>query len=175
LDVFDAIKGRRSVRAFKKLDLPQEILEKILDAARWAPSAGNIQPWEFIVVRRMETKLKLVKAALDQRFIAEAPVVVVVCANVDMSAMSYGSRGQNLYCIQDTAAATQNILLATYALGAGACWIGAFLEDTVRKVLDLPPEIRPVAIVPIGYPAGHPISPSRRSLSEVVHEEKFSR
>jgi len=122
LDLFEAIKTRRSIRAFTREEISDREIEKILDAARWAPSAGNIQPWIFVVVKDPGTKRRLSEAALSQFFIEEAPVVIVVCADQERSRRGYGSRGANLYCIQDTAAATQNILLAAHALGLGACW-----------------------------------------------------
>ncbi len=109
MDLFEAIKSRRSVRSFTREDVSEETVEKLIDAARWAPSAGNLQPWEFIVVRKPEIKRKLSIAALDQTFIEEAPVVIVVCANQLRSGRGYGARGVNLYCLQDTAAATQNM------------------------------------------------------------------
>ncbi|MEM2676833.1 MAG: nitroreductase family protein [Candidatus Bathyarchaeia archaeon] len=173
MDVFEAIMGRRSIRAYREMEVSQEIVEKLIDAARWAPSAGNIQPWEFIVVRNSETKRRLAEAALGQSFIEEAPVVIVVCADEERSARGYGTRGRALYCIQDTAAAIQNIHLAAYALGLGTCWVGAFREDEVRKILDIPVGVRPVAIIPVGYPAESPAPRSRRPLKQLIHYEKF--
>jgi nitroreductase len=173
LDVFEAIKGRRSVRAFTNQPVSDREVMKLIDAARWAPSAGNIQPWEFIVVRDAEIKRGLSAAALDQTFIEEAPVVIVVCANQTMSSRGYGSRGVNLYCLQDTAAATQNMLLTAYALGLATCWVGAFQEEEARKVLNIPSSVRPVAIIPVGHPTEKPMAPSRRPLSEIVHHETF--
>ena len=173
MDLFEAIRGRRSVRAFTKEDVPDEVVEKLIDAARWAPSAGNIQPWEFVVVRNPETKRRLAAAALYQDFIAEAPVVVVVCANERRSAMGYGRRGATLYCIQDCAAATQNMLLAAHALGLASCWVGAFSEDEVREVIEAPDGVRPVAIIPIGHPAERPRPPPRRPISHIIHYERF--
>lgn len=173
MDVFEAIKGRRSIRRFAPGDVKDEDLMKILEAAIWAPSAGNLQPWEFVVVRNAETKEALARAALNQWFVAEAPVVVVVCANIPRSASYYGERGEKLYCIQDTAAAIQNMLLAIHALGYGACWIGAFREEAVRKILELPLHLRPVAIIPIGVPGEKPTPPPRRPLKKVVHFEKY--
>ena len=111
MDVFEAIKGRRSVRAFTNKPVSDEEVMKLIDAARWAPSAGNIQPWEFVIVRDPEIKRGLSAAALDQTFIEEAPVVIVVCANQLRSGSGYGSRGVNLYCLQDTAAAIQLSLI----------------------------------------------------------------
>lgn len=175
MDVFEAIKSRRSVRAFTDEPVSREEVMKLIDAARWAPSAGNIQPWEFIVVREPKVKQGLAQAALNQTFIEEAPVVIVVCANQQRSGRGYGSRGVNLYCLQDTAAATQNMLLTACALGLATCWIGAFQEEEARKVLNIPNGLRPVAIVPVGHPAERPVAPSRRSLSEIVHHETFGR
>ena len=90
MDVFEAIRTRRSIRAFTEEEVSEETIEKILDAARWAPSAGNIQPWIFVVVKRMEIKRRLAEAALNQFFIEEAPVVIVVCADQERSGMYYG-------------------------------------------------------------------------------------
>jgi len=175
VDVFEAIKSRRSVRAFTNEPVSEEEVVKLIDTARWAPSAGNIQPWEFVVVRDSEIKRGLSAAALDQTFIEEAPVVIVVCANHLRSARGYGSRGVNLYCLQDTAAATQNMLLAAHALRLATCWVGAFQEEEARKVLHIPSGIRPVAIIPVGHPAEKPEVPERRPLSEIVHHETFGR
>lgn len=173
MDVFEAIKGRRSIRAFTKEPISDKEIKKLIDAARWAPSAGNIQPWEFIIVRDAEVKLRLSEAALNQTLIKEAPVVIVVCANQMLSARGYGSRGANLYCLQDTAAATQNMLLAAHAMGLGACWVGAFKEEEARKVLNIPSGARPVAIVPVGHPAEKPVARSKRQISEIIHRETF--
>ena len=173
MDLFEAIYGRRSIRSFKPEPFPEEALTRILDAGRWAPSAGNVQPWEFIVVRDGRLKRGLAEAALHQTFIAEAPVVIVVCADLARARSSYGLRGETLYCLQDTAAAVQNMLLAAYALGLGACWVGAFDEKAVKSLLEIPERCRPVAIIPIGYPAEQPWKPSRRSLRSILHMEKF--
>ena len=173
MELSEAIKGRKSIRAFKKQDVPEEIVEKLIDAATWAPSAGNIQPWEFVIVRKPAIKKKLAQAALNQTFIEEVPVVIVVCANEKRSSMGYDLRGKTLYCIQDTAAATQNILLTAYSLGLGACWIGAFNEDEAKKVMNAPEEIRPVAIIPVGYANEAPSQRDRRPLSRIMHQESF--
>jgi len=173
MDVLDAIRGRRSVRAYLSKDVPDATVETLLDCARWAPSAGNLQPWEFVVVRGPERKRGLAEAALGQSFIEEAPVVIVVCASPGRSAIRYGNRGSLLYCLQDTAAAAQNIHLAARALGLATCWVGAFDESSVASVLKLPEGIRPVAIIPVGYPEEQPSPPSKRRLSETVHKEEF--
>jgi len=161
------------VRAFTKEDVSEEEVEKLIDAARWAPSAGNIQPWEFIVVRKPETKRRLSTAALDQTFIEEAPVVIVVCANQMRSGRGYGTRGIHLYCIQDTAAAIQNMLLAAFALGLATCWVGAFREEEAKKALNLPRGVRPVAIIPVGHAAEKPMARLRKPLSDIIHYETY--
>jgi len=173
MDILEAIRGRRSIRAFRSKDVPEETVEKLVDAARCAPSAGNIQPWEFIIVRKPETRRGLAEAALAQTFIEEAPIVIVVCANENRSSMGYGARGKSLYCLQDTAAAIQNMLLTAYSLGLGSCWVGAFREDEAREVLEIPRGIRPVAIVPIGYPAETPSPRSKRAIDRTVHYETY--
>jgi nitroreductase len=173
MDVLEAIKGRRSIRAFKSKNVSQETVEKLIDAAIYAPSAGNIQPWEFVIIREQNIKRSLAEAALNQSLIEEAPVVIVVCANENLSSTRYGVRGKTLYCIQDTAAATQNILLFAHSLGLGTCWVGAFREDEVTEILKTPAGIRPVAIIPVGYPAEAPSSRSRRPINLIVHYETF--
>ncbi len=173
LDVFEAIETRRSVRAFTNEEVSEEEVQKLIDAARRAPSAGNIQPWEFVIVRDAKIKHKLSVAALDQTFIKEAPVVIVVCADEARSSWGYGSRGASLYCLQDTAAAIQNMLLAACALGLGTCWVGAFHEDEVAKVVNAPMSVRPIAIIPVGHPAEKPRARQKRTLKEIVHYETF--
>ncbi|HKZ94576.1 MAG TPA: nitroreductase family protein [Candidatus Bathyarchaeia archaeon] len=175
MDVIEAIKSRRSVRAFTDQPVSEEEVEKLIDAARWAPSAGNIQPWEFIVARDPEVKRGLCEAALNQKFIEEAPVVIVVCANPARSGQGYGSRGINLYCLQDTAAATQNILLAAHAMELATCWVGAFKEEKAKQVLNAPDGLRPIAIIPVGHADENPRARPRRSLSDIVHREAFGR
>ncbi|MEM2906317.1 MAG: nitroreductase family protein [Candidatus Bathyarchaeia archaeon] len=175
MDLFDAVKGRRSIRMFKPEPVPREKLMMALDAARWAPSAGNCQPWVFIIVEDASAKRELAEAALGQVFIAEAPVVVVVCADMERSAARYGERGRRFYCLLDAAAATQNLLLAAHALGLGACWVGAFHDQRVADRLMLPPSIRAIAIVPIGVPAEQRIPVGRRPLEESLHYGKYQR
>jgi len=173
MDVLGAIRSRRSVRAFKSRNVSSEDVATLIDSARWAPSAGNIQPWEFVIVRKIDVKQQLADAALDQSFMTGAPVLIVVCANENRSSQGYGVRGKTLYCIQDTAAAVQNIHLTAFSLGLGTCWVGAFMEEEVAMILKLPHGIRPVAIVPVGYAAEPPEQPERRPVDEIVHYETF--
>ncbi len=173
MEVFECIRGRRDIRAFKGLDIPDEAIRKILEAAVQAPSAGNVQDWEFVVVRSAETRQALAEAALGQGFIAEAPVVIVACSDLQRMGQAYGERGVNLYSVQDTAAATQNLLLAAWGMGIGGCWVGAFSEKNVAGALRLPGHVRPLAIIPLGVPDGMPPKRKRRRLEGFVHGERY--
>jgi len=152
MDAFECIVTRVSVRTYEKKDVPDELIGQLLEAAVRAPSAGNVQPWKFIVVKDLEIKKELASAALKQRHVETAPVVIVVCADPEKSAEKYGERGKSLYCIQDTAAAIENMLLTAHSLGLGTCWIGAFEEDKVRNILNIPQKLKPVALITIGFP-----------------------
>jgi nitroreductase len=167
MELYEAIKGRRSVRQFTGEHVSDEVLKRLLEAACQAPSAGNLQPWHFYVIRKEDLKKEIAWDAHGQFFIAEAPVVVVVCADLRVSASGYGQRGVNLYALQDTAAAIQNLLLAVHAEGLGACWVGAFDEQMVKKSLGLVEDIRPVAIIPIGHTSRIPSPRSRKSFEQV--------
>jgi nitroreductase len=173
LDVFEAIKERRSIRSFTDKNVSEEDVKQLIEAARWAPSAGNTQPLELVVVRDPEVKRRLTAAALNHALIQKASVVFVVCADTPRSKMGYGGRGEQLYSIQDTAAATENILLAAQELGLATCWIGAFREKDVAKAVNAPKNTKPVAIVPVGYPAVKPSAPKKRAADEIVHYETF--
>jgi len=173
MDVFEAIQGRRSIRRFKSDRINEDDLKKILDAGRLAPSAGNCQPLELVVVKDERIKRELANAAFGQNFVAEAPVVIVVCANITRTSSRYGRRGTELYCIQDTAASTQNILLAAHSLGYGTCWVGAFDESAAARAIKAPSQVRPVAIIPVGKPAEKPLPAQKLPLSKVVHQDSF--
>ncbi|NMB45692.1 MAG: nitroreductase family protein [Firmicutes bacterium] len=169
-DVADAIRERRSIRRFTSEDIPSAALSRLLEAACMAPSAGNRQPWFFYVVRKAEIRQGLVKAAFGQSFLAEAPVDIVVCAEPERSSGRYGKRGAELYCLQDTAAAIQNLLLMAEGVGLATCWVGAFDEQAVCQVLDIPKGRRPVAIIPVGYSnlSQSPQPPARRNVADVI-------
>jgi nitroreductase len=152
MDVIEAIRKRRSIRQYLEKPIPEETLMTILECARIAPSAGNRQPWVFIVVKTKETKDLLMAAAGNQPALGQAPVVIVVCADPEVAGARYEDRGRTLYCIQDTAAAIENMMLAAVSLDLGTCWVGAFKETEARKALNLPPNLRPVAMFPLGYP-----------------------
>lgn len=170
MDFFDVVKARRSVRAFEARPLTEEQSRQILEAASRAPSAGNLQAYEIYVARTPSVRRALARAALDQEFIAQAPLVLVFCAHPARSAPRYGARGETLYAMQDATIAGAFAMLAATALGLGSVWVGAFDEGRVRAIVGAPPRERPVVILPVGYPAEVPAARSRRPLKDVVHE-----
>ncbi len=172
MECMEAIKGRRSVRKFKDRAVANELIEELLSAAQMAPSAGNLQARDFVVVLNKTTKQKLTKAALGQSFIEQAPVVIVFVANTERSSRIYKSRGE-LYATQDATASVQNLLLAAHACGLATCWVGAFDESAVSEILGLPKKTRPVAIIPLGYADEAPAAPKRMGLEKVVHRETW--
>jgi nitroreductase len=175
METLDCIKGRRSIREFTSARVEKEKLITILECARWAPSSGNIQDWAFVVVEEEARKVQIAEAALGQYWMARASVIIVVCSRLERARMSYGKRGEELYTLQNTAAATQNILLACHDLGLAACWVGAFDEGAIRRILKIPDEARPVALIPIGYPGEKPPAPGRLGLDRVVFLEEYGK
>ncbi len=170
--VIKAIKERRSVRDFQARDVSEEKIRALVSLGNQAPSAGNLQARDFVVVRDKRTKNKLVDCAFGQEFVGEAPVVIVVCAN-QKRIRPYGERGRSLYSIQDAAAAAENILLAARSMGLGGCWVCTFDEARAASLLSLPSHARPVALMPLGYPRTKGEQTSRHPLDEVMHHEKW--
>lgn len=171
MDLSGALRTRRSVRAFRGNPIPDELLCELVRLANAAPSAGNLQSRDFVIVRDPQQKRGLAEAA-DQAFIAEAPAVLVVCTDASR-VTKYGKRGRDLYMIQDAAAATENFLLAAHERGLGTVWIGAFDEEAVRRTLGLPPHVRPVSLVPVGRPAEIPEDRGRLPLAEILHWDRW--
>lgn len=167
MDFEQLIQTRRSVRSFCDREVPEGMLHQLLQAALAAPSAGNLQPWHFYVVRERRLKDRLCEC-FSFSWPKQASAFLVVCADAARSAEKYGERGETLYCIQDTAAAVENILLCAHGLGLASCWIGSFDEQLCAKLLHIRLGLRPVALLPIGYPAEQPQRRPRRPLAEVV-------
>jgi len=170
MDFNTVIDLRRSTRSFKNLSVEDEMIQQIVSAVNKAPSAGNLQAFELYLVRDLETRKELAKASYDQDFISQAPIVFVFCTNPDRNQSRYGQRGVELYSIQDATIACTYAMLAARNLGLGSVWVGAFQPDTVQKVMKLPQNQLPVALIPIGHPTNWPEPRSRRVLSELVHE-----
>ncbi len=167
MDPSSLLRSRRSVRAFTGESVPPAMLRDLVELANWAPSAGNLQAHDFIVVQDPATKRALARAA-DQEEIDAAAAVVVVCTNASRIG-KYGARGRELFVIQDAAAATENLLLAAHERGLGAVWMGSFDEDAVRDLLAIPADARPVALIALGWPAERPDPPQRLPVDRLLH------
>ncbi len=170
MDFFEVVKARHSVRAFAQAPVEAEKLKTILQAANRAPSAGNLQAYEIYVASQPSHRSALARAALDQEFVADAPVVLVFCAHPAQSAQRYAERGARLYAVQDATIACTFAMLAATALGLASAWVGAFDDEAARRAIRAPEGIVPVAMLPIGYAAEQPEARSRRRLAELVHE-----
>ncbi len=168
MDVYTAIRERRSIRRFEKREIPADAVDRLAQAILWAPSAGNLQSRKFYFVKDAALKRMLASEAMGQRFLEDAPIVIVACADEKTASKRYGQRGAGLYCIQDASISVMCLMLAARELGLGTAWVGAFSEEGVSSVLDLPAGLRPVAIVPVGYPAESPGAPKRVSPEEAV-------
>lgn len=167
MNVLEAVKKRRSIRNFLKRDVPEEVIDLLVDSLIWAPSAGNLQSRRFYMIRDARLRKELAAAALNQVFIAEAPLVVTCCTDSRIAGR-YGRRGVELYTIQDVAASVMCMMLAAEEAGLGTCWVGAFREERVSGALDLPADLRPVALVPVGYPSRIPKPTSRLPSSDLI-------
>ncbi|MEK6849177.1 MAG: nitroreductase family protein [Nanoarchaeota archaeon] len=166
-NVLKAIETRRSIRKYLSLPVEFEKVGHILDAARMAPSAGNLQPWKFILVMESAQRLEVAEACLQQHWMAQAPVNIVVCGEPAKSERYYAKKGER-YATLDAAAAVQNMLLAAHGLGLGACWVSAFDDHMLRKVCDIPEDVLPVAVVTLGYADEKPVKPLKFELHNVV-------
>ncbi|RLE70536.1 MAG: nitroreductase [Thermoprotei archaeon] len=164
MGVLEVVRKRRSIRRYRTEPVASEDLKKMLEAARLAPSAGNRQPWYFIVVRDAEIKRKLAEAAAHQMFIADADVIVVGVSDPRRSPRWHD---------RDLMIAMEHLILEATELGYGTCWIGAFNEDRVKEILEIPEEYRVVALTPVGVPDESPPPRPRRSLEEIVFQDKW--
>jgi nitroreductase len=170
MDVFDAIAARKSVRVFIDRPVEEEVLNSILEAARLAPSARNGQEWRFVAVRERAMRERIATEAARQPFIGTAGVLLACCAQTDGRIMRCG---QAAYPI-DVAIAMDHLTLAATALGLGTCWIGSFDETLVKQLLGIPPEMRVVQLMPLGYPVDPaPVVKGRLALEEIVHLDRW--
>ncbi len=173
MDFFEVITARQSIRAYRPIRVERIDLERILTAANTAPSAGNLQAYQIVVVQGAATRSALAAAAHGQEFLAQARVVLAFLADPQRSSARYAARGERLFCIQDATIAACHAQLAAAALGLGSCWVGAFDDRRVAHVLDAPTQLRPVCLLAIGYAAERPAYSSRKNLTDLVHEETF--
>ncbi|MEN6626927.1 MAG: nitroreductase family protein [Candidatus Sumerlaeia bacterium] len=173
MDVMEAIRKRRSVRDYEPRPIPREVLESVTEALRLAPSACNFQPWRFVIVTDPDVRGRLAAACRNQRFIAEAPVIVAGCALTDESYTRMGGYWNS--CDIDVAIALDHLTLAAAGAGLGTCWIGAFSEKDVKEVLGIPKNAKPIGLIVMGYPregVDLPATP-RKSRDQVFGENKF--
>ncbi|MEM2287308.1 MAG: nitroreductase family protein [Thermoproteota archaeon] len=170
--MFECIMKRRSVRSYSKRQVPKEALDKVLEAALLAPSAGDIHPYRIVVVTDEEKIRKIAEAALNQTFIAQAPVVIVYLVNIE-EASAYGRRGVELYSLLDVGASMENLMLAATSLGLSTCWIGAFNERKVEEIVKAPSGYRAVSLTPLGYSDHTPRMIPPPPKSEKIYYEEF--
>ncbi len=172
-DILDLIKSRRTIKYFLPKFVSWENVAKIIDAARHAPSSGNVQNWKFIVILEPGIKQAIAKASHDQYDIVQAAVLIVICSEVEKAERYYGSRGVKLYSIQNCAAAIENMLLEAHSLGLGTRWVSGFDEEEIKMLLKIPEEVRPQAIVAVGYPKEVPPKPPKYPLEAVTYFNKW--
>ena len=170
MDFFSVVQGRRSVRAYAQRAVEEDKLRRVLETVNQAPSAGDLQAYEIVVVSDSDAKAALARAAHGQDFIFEAPLVLVFCANAERSSGQYGRRGADLYCIQDATIAAAYAQLAAVALGLSTVWVGAFDESAVARVVG---GLKPVCIMPVGYRAEDPNATPRRPVEDLVHSGRL--
>jgi nitroreductase len=164
------LSGRNSIRRYQDREVEPSLIDQITSLASLAPTAGNIESWDIVVVTDLTSREDLANAALNQEHIAQAPVVLVVCANYVRSMAKYSDRGI-LYALEDATIAGTYLMLGAHAAGLACCWTGAFDDEMVRDILGLPVHIRPVTLLTIGYGAEAAISPARRDIKEHIHRD----
>ena len=203
MDVMDAIQKRRSIRHFKPDDIPNDVLERLLNAMRLAPSGENRQPWKFIVVRDKTTKYKVAATCIWktsdgkqvlQKWINEAPVIIVACGFEKEASVRYYKKGELIITdwasleaemqqttieyesslVSDLTIAIDHLTLAARAEGLGTCWLGSMKEPQVKEILSIPKDVRAPLAVVLGYPMSWPNSRPRKSINEIICYDKYS-
>jgi nitroreductase len=162
----DVIKKRSSIRKFKPDPVPDDLIFEILKSIRLGPSAGNLQAYEIFIVKDAQIRRNLSRAALNQEFVCQAPVVLVFCTNSAQNEWKYKSRGRDLYSVQDATIACTYATLTATSIGLASVWVGAFIDEEVRRLLNLEPGLRPVALLPIGYGDENPVRRERRDIND---------
>ncbi len=172
-ELLDFLSSRASVTRYTDEDLDREQIGTILEAGRWAPSAGNMQCWEFIVVEDKKIKEKLSMYSYNQSHIRKAPICIVVLGDEEKATRRFKERGKNLYMIQETAAAMQNMLLMAQSLDLGAAWVGAFKEEDVKDLLEIPENLRPLSMITVGYPRERPHASEKKRMVESTFVDTY--
>jgi len=169
MNVLQAVRQRRSIRTYRSDPIPDKVVDRLVQSLRWAPSSGNLQCRKFYFVFNKKLRRSLARIALNQTFIADAPLTVVACADHRIE-KEYGQAGVDLFCLLDVAASIQNLGLVAHEEGLGSCWVGAFEEQAVRDLLEIPKYLRPVSLVSVGYPDEEPDAPPRFARRRTVIE-----
>ena len=168
MDTLELLKGRRSIRKYKNTSVEEEKIQKCLEAARWARSASNKQPWEFMIVTKNEVRQKFAQSHPYGKFLAESPVVFIPLTNPEI----HGDYHQS-----DTALATLQFMIQAHSLGLGTCWAGVInrpdLENEIKEMLNIPEQLRVLALVAVGYP-DHDRESKRKSLDTIIHYETYT-
>ena len=175
MEIDQVIRERRSIRRYRDKGLSWQQIGLVLDAGRYAPSAGNVQNWRFVVVRDKKRKNEIATACARQYWMNEAPVLIIICDDLTNIKTLYGKRGENLYSIQDCAAACENIILKATSMNLGTCWIGAMDEDAICRILKLPSNIKPEIILTLGYPDEKPGPEMKYPLSKITFYEEYGK
>lgn len=165
--IMEAIRDRRSVRAYSAEPVSDSLVQILVDALRWAPSSGNIQARKFFFVTQPELKRKLVDACFDHAWMDQAPLLIVGCTDAVITD-TYGEAGLTTFAVMDISASVQNLLLAAHESGLGACWVCAFPPDRIREIMELPEDLNPVLMITVGKPAEAPPVPERLSVDNTV-------
>ena len=171
MDVFEAIRDRRSVRKYKAEPVPDNLVKKLLEAAVWAPSGSNIQPWNFIVIK--DRKVLDMVRKISPGYFGDAPLAILVCSDKERAFKLGGELGRDYLSVAGCAAAVQNMLLAAYASGLGTCVVKSFSSTAIKHILEIPTEIEPELLVIVGYPDQSPKLHSRRPLQEITYLNKY--
>src|SRR3989338_6586492 len=173
MDVFDCIRTRRSIRKYKEKDVPWDNIVEILQAGKYAPCAGTIFNLKFIVVKNEDKRRDIAEASVQQHWMADAPIHIVVVGEPEKAERYYGTRGVRLYTIQGAAAAIENMLLTAHSLGLGSCWVGAFDEEEIRRLCNLPEHVNVQGIITIGYADEIPTLPPKYRIEHIMYFEKW--
>lgn len=171
MKVLDVIQKRRSVRKYKEDPIPEKALMRVLEAARLAPSGKNFQPWKFIIIKDKALKEKLAQASAGQFFMAEAPIIIVGCGFPD-NCYAHMGRYMKSWSV-DVTIALEHLILQAQEEGLGTCWIGSFEEEEVKAILNIPENVKVLALTPLGYPDEIPRFRGRKSLDEIISYDRF--
>ena len=173
MEVFDCIRTRRSIRKYKDEPVPWDNIVEILQAGKYAPFAGNIMNCKFIVVKNEDKRRSIAEACFGQYWMQDAPIHIIIVGEPEKAQRYYGTRGARLYTIQGSAAAAQNMLLTANSLGLGSCWVGAFDEEEIRSLCNLPEYVNVQAIITIGYANEIPTPPPKYRIEHAMFFEKW--